>query len=317
MDKFLVDRIQMTVDNYRLAKEELRNDGDIINHFASLVFSHYEKEIPVERIKDIRKKIKLATTRMSPFRGDTLNILSLLIGTVDKEIEEELIEDMYETMEILEEEGFLSGSYLALTAFTISKYARYKDKKDIILKIKELYIILKEKYSNITNEDDYLLCTLWVINNIQAGTVDDFIENIFDHIADSHIRSKNGVQGLANAIILNGSSGEMYRSMEFMLQLQKRNIKIANQFLPLVGVLTNYNPRRNADIVEGVIEYLCDEEGEYEYYIDKGFRTIIAIVIISFCTIANKKRYIDELLAQGILSFINSKNKGIFEEVLY
>lgn len=317
MDKFLVDRIQMTVDNYRLAKEELRNDGDIINHFASLVFSHYEKEIPVERIKEIRKKIKLATTRMSPFRGDTLNILSLLIGTVDKEIEEELIEDMYETMEILEEEGFLSGSYLALTAFTISKYARYKDKKDIILKIKELYIILKEKYSNITNEDDYLLCTLWVINNIQAGTVDDFIENIFDHIADSHIRSKNGVQGLANAIILNGSSGEMYRSMEFMLQLQKRNIKIANQFLPLVGVLTNYNPRRNADIVEGVIEYLCDEEGEYEYYIDKGFRTIIAIVIISFCTIANKKRYIDELLAQGILSFINSKNKGIFEEVLY
>ena len=44
---------------------------------------------------------------------------------------------------------------------------------------------------------------------------------------------------------------------------------------------------------------------------------IIAIVIIAFCTMTDKKRYIDELLAQGILSFINSKNKGIFEEVLY
>lgn len=317
MDKFLVDRIQMTVDNYRLAKEELRNDGDIINHFAALVFSHYEKEIPVERIKEIRKNIKSATTMMSPFRGDTLNILSLLIGTVDNDNEQELIEDIYETMDMLEEEVFLSGSYLALTAFTISKYCKYKDKKEIIKKIKELYIILKEKYSNITSDDDYLLCTLWVINNIQADTIDDFIENIFDHIADSHIRSKNGVQGLANAIILNGSSGEMYRTMEFMLQLQKRNIKIANQFLPLLGVVTNYNPRRNVDIVEGVIEYLCDEEGEYEYYIDKGFRTIIAIVIIAFCTMTDKKRYIDELLAQGILSFINSKNKGIFEEVLY
>ena len=317
MDKFLVDRIQMTVDNYRLAKEELRNDGDIINHFAALVFSHYEKEIPVERIKEIRKNIKSATTMMSPFRGDTLNILSLLIGTVDNDNEQELIEDIYETMDMLEEEGFLSGSYLALTAFTISKYCKYKDKKEIIKKIKELYIILKEKYSNITSDDDYLLCTLWVINNIQADTIDDFIENIFDHIADSHIRSKNGVQGLANAIILNGSSGEMYRTMEFMLQLQKRNIKIANQFLPLLGVVTNYNPRRNVDIVEGVIEYLCDEEGEYEYYIDKGFRTIIAIVIVAFCTMSDKKRYIDELLAQGVLSFINSKNKGIFEEVVY
>ena len=39
--------------------------------------------------------------------------------------------------------------------------------------------------------------------------------------------------------------------MEFIQQLQKRNIKIANQFLPLMGVLSNYNPRRNADIVEG------------------------------------------------------------------
>lgn len=317
MDRFLVDRIQTTIDNYRIAKEELRNDGDVINHFASLIFSHYEKEIPFERIKEIRKNIKSATTILSPFRGDTLNIISLLIATVDNEKEEKLIEDMYETMEILEEEGFLSGSYLALTAFTISKYCKYKDKRDIIKRVKELYIILKEKYNDITNEDDYLLCTLLVINNVQLGIVDDFIENIFEHIATSNIRSKNGVQGLANAIILNGSLGEMYRTMEFMLYLEKRNIKIANQFLPLIGVVANYNPRKNVDIVEGVIEYLCDEEGEYEYYIDKGFRNIIAIVIVAFCTITDKKRYIDELLAQGVLSFINSKNKGIFEEVLY
>ena len=317
MDRFLVDRIQTTIDNYRIAKEELRNDGDVINHFASLIFSHYEKEIPFERIKEIRKNIKSATTILSPFRGDTLNIISLLIATVDNEKEEKLIEDMYETMEILEEEGFLSGSYLALTAFTISKYCKYKDKRDIIKRVKELYIILKEKYNDITNEDDYLLCTLLVINNVQLGIVDDFIENIFEHIATSNIRSKNGVQGLANAIILNGSLGEMYRTMEFMLYLEKRNIKIANQFLPLIGVVANYNPRKNVDIVEGVIEYLCDEEGEYEYYIDKGFRNIIAIVIVAFCTITDKRRYIDELLAQGVLSFINSKNKGIFEEVLY
>ena len=304
MDKFLADRIQLTVDNYRLVKEELRNDGDIINHFASLIFSHYEREIPIYRVKEIRKNIKLNTTRISPFRGDTLNILSLLIATVDKEEEEELIQDIYDVMELLEEEGFTSGSYLVLTAFTISKYTKLKDKKEIINKIKELYIRLKEKNYDITN-------------NIHAETVDDFIENIFNHIADSHISSKNGVQALANSIILNGSSGEMYRSMEFIQQLQKRNIKIANQFLPLIGVLSNYNPRRNADIVEGVIEYLCDEEVEYEYYLDKGFRTIIAIVIISFCSVSNKRRYIDELLAQGIISFINSKNKGIFEEVLY
>lgn len=316
MEKNLVNRIEMTVDNYRIAKEYLRNDGDILNHFASLVFTHYEKEIPVERVKEIRKYIKSTTTRMSAFRGDTLYMLSLLIATIDQENQINLIEDIYESMKLLEEQGFDVGSYLVLTAYVISRYNKLRSKREIVTKIKEIYIILKEKYSNITNEDDYLLCALWVINNVQADTVDDFIENVFEHIANSNIRSKNGVQGLANAIMLNGSSGDMYRSIEFILQLEKRNIKIAYQFLPLIGILTSYNPRKYVDIVEGVIEYLCDEEFEYECYLDKGFRTVIAIAIVSFCTACDKKRYIDELLAQGIVSFIKSKNKGIFEEVV-
>ena len=316
MDKFLVDRIDMTIENYRLAKECLRNDGDMLNHFASLVFSHYEMSIPIDRVKEIRKLIKTNTNRMSPFRGDALYILSLLIATVDISKQQELIDDVLDVSEMLDVEGFVSGSYLVLTAYSIARYGKKKDKQQLIENIKQMYIVLKEKYSNITNEEDYILCALWAINNVDADTVDDFVENIFEHIADSNIRSKNSVQGLANAIILNGSSGDMYRIMEFLLQLQKRKTKIACQFLPLVGILSNNNPRKYADIVEGVVDYMCEEEAEYEYYMDKGFRTIIAIVIISLCTVSNKKRYIDELLAQGIIAFINSKNKGMFEEVL-
>ena len=316
MEKFLVDRIDRTVDNYRLAKEYLKNDGDILNHFASLVFSHYEREIPIDRIKEIRKEIKAVTPRMSPFRGDILYIISLLIATTDKDMQQEIIENMFSAMEKLEENGFRPCSHLVLTAYVIGRYGNPRKQDDIVYKLKESYILLKEKYNNITNEDDYLLCALWSINNIEMKVVNDFIENVYDHVADYNIRTKNGVQGLSNAMILNGSSGHMYRNMEFLLQLQKRDIKIANQFLPLVGVLSNTNPRRTVDLVEGVIEDLCDKEAEYEFYLDKGFRTIIAVVIVSFCTISDKRRYIDELLAHGVISFINSKNKGIFEEAL-
>ena len=316
MEKFLVDRIDRTVDNYRLAKEYLKNDGDILNHFASLVFSHYEREIPIDRIKEIRKEIKAVTPRMSPFRGDILYIISLLIATTDKDMQQEIIENMFSAMEKLEENGFRPCSHLVLTAYVIGRYGNPRKQDDIVYKLKESYILLKEKYNNITNEDDYLLCALWSINNIEVEVVNDFIENVYDHVADYNIRTKNGVQGLSNAMILNGSSGHMYRNMEFLLQLQKRDIKIANQFLPLVGVLSNTNPRRTVDLVEGVIEDLCDKEAEYEFYLDKGFRTIIAVVIVSFCTISDKRRDIDELLAHGVISFINSKNKGIFEEAL-
>lgn len=315
MENFLRERIELTIENYREAREELRNDGDLLNHYASLVYAHYEKEIPVEKIKEIRKYIKSTSSRVSPFRGDMLYVLSLLIAR-DNLDEKETVEDIYETMELLVEEGFVECDHLALVSFVIVKYGKNKNRIEVIRKTKEVFYLMKEKYTNITKEDDYLVCALWALNDIEVETIDEFIDTVFDQIGKLNIKSKNGVQGLANAIILNGSSGSMYRTMEFILQLEKREIKLAHQFLPLLGVLSNVAPRKYADMVEGVIEVLCEEEYEYEYYMDKGFRTIIAIVIVSLCTISEKRRYIDELLGHGVYCFIKSKNSGIFSEVL-
>ena len=141
MEKFLVDRIDRTVDNYRLAKEYLKNDGDILNHFASLVFSHYEREIQINRIKEIRKEIKAVTPRMSPFRGDILYIISLLIATTDKDMQQEIIENMFSAMEKLEENGFRPCSHLVLTAYVIGRYGNSRKQDDIVYKLKESYIL--------------------------------------------------------------------------------------------------------------------------------------------------------------------------------
>lgn len=315
MEKLLKDRINLTIENYRNAKMDLRNDGDLINHFASLVFAHYEKEIPFEKVKEIRRYIKETSSRVSPFRGDMLYILSLLIA-LEGEDEKELISDIYEVEEILRNEGFNECDYLVLTSFVIVKYGRSKDKYKIANKMKAVFILLKEKYYNITGEDDYLVCALWALNDIEINTIDEFIETIYNNMTNLNIKSKNGIQGLTNAIMLNGSSGHMYKTIEFILQLEKRDIKLASQFLPLLGMLSNRDVRKSIDLIEGVIETLCEEESEYEYYMDKGFRTIIAITIISFTTINEKRNYIDELLAQGVYCFIKSKNKGMFAEAL-
>lgn len=315
MENFLKDKVELTIRNYREARENLRNDGDLLNHYAALVYTHYEKDISVERIKEIRKYIKATSKRTSPFRGDMLYVLSLLIS-VNNLDEKEIINDIYEVMNLLVEEGFKECDHLVLMSFVIVRYGKNKRRNEIIKKAKEVFYLLKEKYYNITKEDDYLVCALWALNDIDVETIDEFIDTVFNQIAQLKIKSKNGVQGLANAIMLNGSSGNMYRTMEFILQLDKREIKLSHQFLPLLGVLSNTTPRKYADMVEGVIEMLCEGEYEYEYYMDKGFRTIIAIVIVSFCTISEKRRYIDELLGHGIYCLIKSKNQGLFAEVL-
>ena len=315
MEKLLEDRIYKTIENYRNAKVNLRNDGDLINHFASLIFAHYDKKIPFDKVKEIRKYIKASSSRVSPFRGDMLYILSLLISLEDGD-EKELISDIYEIEEILKDEGFNECDYLVLTSFVIAKYGKDKDKHNVAKKMKSVFILLKEKYYNITGEDDYLVCALWALNDIDINTIDEFIETIYNYMANLNIKSKNGIQSLTNAIMLNGSSGHMYKTIEFILQMEKKDIKIAQQFLPLLGILSNRDVRKTINLIDVVINTLCEEESEYEYYMDKGFRTIIAITIISFTTINDERDYIDELLAQGVYCLIKSKNKGMFEAAL-
>ena len=130
-------------------------------------------------------------------------------------------------MDLLTEEGFKECDYLVLTSFVIAKYGKGVDKLKISRKMKDVFILLKEKYYDITGEDDYLVCALWALNNIDITTIDEFIETIYNNITNLNIKSKNGIQSLTNAIMLNGSSGHMYKTMEFILQMEKRDIKIA------------------------------------------------------------------------------------------
>lgn len=314
MDKFLEETINLTINNYREAKFELRNDGDLINHLASLIFTHKNSNIPFEKVKLIRKNIKATTSRVSPFRGDFLYILSLLIAKEDNE--KNIVKNMYLIMDLLKENGFKEGEDLALSSYALAKYHNKGDINDVIYRMKKVFTLLKIKYENITGEDDYLICALWALNGIEVETIEEFIDNVFNQMKNINIKSKNNIQGLTNAIILKGSSGNMYKTLEFMMQMKENNIKIAPQFLPLLGVLTNKDVRNTSRIIEEVINKLKEEESEYEYYIDKGFRTIIALSIISFSCDREERKYIDELLALGTFSFIKSKNKGVMYEAL-
>lgn len=314
MDNFLDRTINLTIKNYREAKFELRNDGDLINHFSSLLFTHKNTSIPFEKVRSIRKYIKATTSRISPFRGEFLYILSLLIAK--EEDEKEIIENMYLNMELLKDNGFKEGEDLALSAYVLAKYHKSGDINNVIYRMKEVFNLLKRKYENITNEDDYLISALWALNEIDIESIEEFIENIFNEMKDINIKSKNSIQGLTNSIILKGSSGNMYKTLELMIQMEKNNIKIAQQFLPLLGVLTNKDIRNSSKIIKEVTDKLKEEESEYEYYIDKGFRTIIALSIISFSCDREERKYVDELLALGTFSFIKSKNKGVMYEAL-
>lgn len=316
MDNVLTNICESAIDNYRNVKEEFRYDGEYINHFASLIYSKSGEKIPSKTIKQIRTFIKDNTSRMSSFRGDILYILSFLIASENINYEE-FIREMIETYDTLLESGFKECQYLVITAYALTKHVNKKDRFSNVQDIIEIYKVVKGRYDNVTNEQDYLACSLLVINNIKKENIIGYMDNIFNSFDELDMFSKNSVQGLTLSLLLNENVSALYRTHDLLLEFEERGMKISHQFLPLIGVVVGTDmPKDYVDNVNEVIDLLCEEDHQYEYYMDKSFRTFIAIVLIELAKKNQKERYINEIISIAIYSFLVSKNQCLFAEIL-
>lgn len=316
MNKNIKEICDTTVKNYRYAIQNLRYDGDYINHFSALLNGYYNKNIHDNEVKEVRGYIKNNTSKMSVFRGDMLYILSLLICVSDKD-NIEMCDNILETFDLLLDNGFKECEYLILVAFSIVRYIDRDDRIIIIKRTRHIFNIIKQKYGNLTKEDDYLLCSLLAINGFEFDCMAEYMDSIFNYMHDLKLFSNNGIQCLTNSILLNNNKNTPDKVSELIVSLEENDLKIGYQFLQLLGVMIeNQDIKASINDIKEIIEYLCDEESEYNFYIDKDFRNMIALVI-AFRDKDNKNmKYVDELLAFGTYSFLVSKNQGMLNEVL-
>lgn len=315
MKESIIDLCNRVINNYKKVKEDFRYDGEYINHFASLVYGNRKQDVPTKRIKEIRSFIKNNTSRMSYFRGDILYILSFLIGS--EEEWDKVIEKIILVYEELIEKGFKESHYLVLTAYAIVKYSEERDFDDIINKTKHIYDDMKQRYDNVTNEGDHLHCSLLALNDVNTSDLYLKMDSLFELVSDFDMFSKNSVQGLAMTTLLNKDVEELNIIYKLLKEFEDRDIKVSHQFLSIIGMATvDGDVERYADKIDMVTDYLCKEDFQYEFYMDRSFRTFIAIMIIEFSKEVAEERYLEELLSMGVYSFLVSKNQGLFSEVL-
>lgn len=315
MNNVLTNICESTIDNYKMIKEDFRYDGEYINHFASLIYAKNGEKIASKKIKKIRTFIKDNTSRISSFRGDILYILSFLIGTQEEEYEA-FIQDMLATYNAMVELGFNESQYLVLTSYTLTKNVQKSDRYLKMQDIMEIYKLIKGRYDNVTNEQDYLATTLLVMNDIKKEDIIDYMDNIFESIDELDMFSKNSVQGLTLSLLLNQNASALYMIHDLLLEFESRDMKISHQILPLIGIASGEEaPEDYVDKVKDVIDFLCEEDPQYEYYMDKSFRAFIAVALIELSK-KEKGRYINEFLSLCIYSFLVSKNQCLFAEIL-
>lgn len=322
MNSLLYGITSNVIENYKLVKNNLRFDGEYINHFASLIFAEDDEHIDIEKIKEIRRYIKLNTNKMSSFRGDILYMISILISKEKDYIN--FADKLIETNEILKDNGFKDSAFLVLSSYALIKHVKKSQMDNILNDMKIIYKSLKFEYNDLTDEEDYLICALLAIKNSKTKTeirdINKFIKSMFDYLSDLDNYSKNDLQGVASTLLLNNSASAPYEIKELIKNFNKNDMKIGDEVLPLIGaVAREENIFKYIKKVKEVIKCLCDEEGEYTFYMDKTFRTLIAIVTVEIYERNNssfKNEYLEELLCFAIYSFIVSKKQGLFEEVL-
>lgn len=316
MDKELEKICDTTVENYRYAVHNLRYDGDYINHFSALLYGYHGRKIIDSQVKEIRTFIKNKTSKMSVFRGDMLYILSFLIA-FSYENKNEIINDTIKTFDLLVEERFDECECLILAAYSIVKYVDEEERIIVMKRMRHIFNVIKQKYGNLTKQDDYLLCALLAINGAEVELLTEYMGLIFNYMSDLNLFSKNGVQGLTNSILLSNEENVAIDISNLLVELEKNDFKIGYQFLQLLGVLVGKQDiDKSIGNIKQIIEYLCAEELEYDFYIDKDFRNMIALVIAFMGSRNKSNKYVDELLAFGTYSFLVSKNQGMFNEIL-
>ncbi|MBE6062747.1 MAG: DUF4003 family protein [Clostridium butyricum] len=316
MENRIQEVCDCTISNYRYAVRNLRYDGDYINHYSALMNGYYKKSINDKEIKEIRTYIRKNTPNISVLRGDILYIVSFLIGLCDGN-KIGFCDEIIETLKMLIDFGFKECGYLVFVSYSLVKYCDKKDRQDRIKRTRNIFIVMKQKYGNLTTEDDYLLCALLALNGKDFENILEHGDSMFKSMHDLRMFSDNGAQCLTNSMMLNENENISKNVSEFLLKLKTKGVKIGRQFLHMIGIMVNNQDLdKSIEEMDEVIEYLRNEESEYSFYIDKDFRNMIAFMIVFMDCDKYKIKYADELLAFGTYAFILSKNQGVLNEVL-
>lgn len=313
MDSIYKNNCDLLVSNYKNIKEEFRYDGECINHFASLIYADSEGKIPTKKIKSIRTIIKNSTSRMSSFRGDILYMLSFLIAKEDNE--KQYISEVIETYDELIEEGFRESASLVLASYAIVKHALPSEKQKTIKNMMEIYKGMEISYKNITNEEDYLECALLALNGLDKDKSVNFMESSFNSVVKLNLFSKNSIQGFIMALLLNENNPEFNSIKELLLEFQKQGIKVCHRTLALLGIAAGDGDAKiYVNKVKEGIDYICSENYEYEYFMDKSFRTFIVVALIEESKKIHKEKFLNELIAMVVYLFITSKKQCVIDQ---
>jgi hypothetical protein len=302
MDKILKKHVDTMKNDYLKSKDKLKYDGDLLNHFVALVLTNSNKEFSYDKIRTIRKYIKDKTSWFSTFRGNNLYIISILLSLKDD------WKDRFERILVwedkLKEEGFIESPYLSVGIWILTDYFKDEDLYTVSFRMKEVFALIKDRYSNVTSADDYIMCAILVALGLDNRKNIDIADKCYDKITSEDIMSNNGAQTLSNIICTDPEnySNNLDKAIEICEIVRSCVGSVQPQYAGIIGVASILVKDVNKFMREvQTVETYLSETHEYEFFMDKSFRLMISM----FMVIISKKQFGDGYLNSIIALTIN------------
>lgn len=277
MDEILVqgrqmldERCQLLVENVVAIRRNYRWIYAMSQSLCAMIFTLRGEAVDLDKMEQCQKIIKANTGPLSNFRGTLSPILSSLLCA--REDPQSTFEHTIAVYRSLKEDGFHSGQYLAMTAYTIASHTEKQgDYSDVVDKLRHIYRAIKAEHPLLTSSQDYGFLAILALSDQNTEDLVAEAEACYEQLKRG-VFSNNAIHTVCQLLALgNGSTEEKCNRVDALLETFKEKHHRFGSGTELIGIGI-------LALIDEDLDVLTDKVIEISETLkqQKGFRTLEA-----------------------------------------
>ena len=297
MNTELKQKVDLMAENYHHLKESFKWENNLLNHFGAMIHTTNNKQVNIEKLKEIKKYIKEETSWYSYFRGTNEFILMSLLSF--EEDYKNFFQQMNELYEKMKQEKFKGSTELPLTTYSIVKGAPRQEWDDKIRRAREFYEKIKENHYWLTSSNDYVFAAVLATSNLEVEATSRKIEECYSYLNKEGFYKGNDLQALSHILAIGEETVEEKCSKAVWLYKSLKDIGCKLQYsgLAILGplALVTKDVDKIVSEIKEVFDYISQKDGYGFWSIDKSTKTILAATLVCHSYVNDIKKGVLEI----------------------
>lgn len=286
MKELIKTKVDEMLELYLKIEKQFRWQHNLSKHFAALIYTQKNRAFEKEKIDEVMKEIKDNTGIFSPYRGNSVFILAMLLCSEYDNPKEKFLK-MLDYHEKLKSAGFKNSTYLPIANYALLITCEEREVENRVKRAYEIYKEMRNNHPWITSGDDYPLTILLAGFNNSIDTIEEYYKGL----NDLGFSKGNGLQLLSHILSFSNEGKEIVikRCKSIYEKLKDNKLKLYSSFYSAIGIIALLSDE-NDEIIKELIDAAKYLNGLKKYkWLGKGMNILIASAIVSNAYISEQK----------------------------